>query len=190
MLLSQRKTAELLRVPRTVLYQEIMFYLCRWNFIGWKQQFCFPGKNPFPNLPICSVQLQHKGPSHFTSSLHPEGTIWQGLSKFCMTGAYGAFAANLAPVVTLFPGLFFIIILICLAKCTARKNTYKNLSHVCQNHVSVHTASATAKRHGLIQLKLWILLTEKRYFPGTNSGLIRITGFQQREKQRPNGTHV
>lgn len=54
-------------------------------------------QNPFSNLPACSIQLRHKGPSHFASSLHPEETTWQGLSKFCVTGAYGAFAANLAP---------------------------------------------------------------------------------------------
>lgn len=64
-------------------------------------------QTPFADLPICSIQLWHKGPSHFAKqSLHPEETTWQGLSKFCVTGAYGAFAANLAPCGNIVPRFY------------------------------------------------------------------------------------
>lgn len=74
-----------------------MFLLVCVKLHGVKTAVTLSWQKPFPKLPICSIQLQHKGPSHFASSLHPEETIWQGFSKFCVTGAYGAFAANLAP---------------------------------------------------------------------------------------------
>jgi len=79
-------------------------------------------QKPIPNLPICSIQLQHKGSSHFASSLHPEETIWQGLSKFCVARTYGAFAADLAPCGNVVSSLIFFFFLISLEKCAARKN--------------------------------------------------------------------
>lgn len=82
-----------------------MFLFVHVKLQGVKIAFPLSWQKPFPNLPICSIQLQHKGPSHFTSSLHPEETIWQGLSKFCMTGAYSLQIWH--PVVTLFSAFNF-----------------------------------------------------------------------------------
>lgn len=82
-------------------------YLCVRNFPGWKQQFPAAGEPPH-----CPPHRQpwHRGPRSSTSRLHPAGTTWPSLSKFCVAGAGGAFPVRLAPVVTSFPAAEFLFV--------------------------------------------------------------------------------
>lgn len=66
-------------------------------------------QTPFADLPICSIQLWHKGPSHFASRVC---ILKKPLGKACQNFAWqeptGLSLQIWHPVVTLFPGFTFI----------------------------------------------------------------------------------